>query len=110
MTGLASFRRRALVLGNAGPNRWRPGCEWRASSHRLTGLCPTVALDGATDFPLGLDSVPAVKKMARSAGLEPGAIYPDAMDSLGHPDPQVRRTAVEHLLVTAEIAKETRLP
>src|SRR5579863_4862082 len=82
--------------------------------HRLTGVCPTVALHVLWDLPHGADDAAEVQKLATSFGLRAGAINPNVFQdqiykygSLGNPDPQVRAAALAHILDSVEIA--TRL-
>ncbi len=82
--------------------------------HRLTGVCPTVALHVLWDFPNGVKDSADVQKMASTFGLRAGAINPNVFQdqiykygSLGNPDPEVRQAALNHILDSVEIA--TRL-
>src|SRR5579864_3929451 len=45
--------------------------------HRLTGVCPTVALHVLWDFPNGAAVTETVPAMARKNGLRAGAINPN---------------------------------
>ncbi|MCC7010245.1 MAG: TIM barrel protein [Acidobacteria bacterium] len=81
--------------------------------HALTGVCPSVALHVDWDLPGGLADVDAVKQAARAAGVRPGAINPNwfrdqayKFGSFGHPDPAVRRKAIDHGLASVEIAAQ----
>lgn len=78
--------------------------------HRLTGVCPTVAIhipwDSVADFA-------QLTAYARERGLRIGAINPNLfqadtyrLGSLCHPDPQVRRKAVEHIRDCIQIARQ----
>src|SRR5579864_4461477 len=80
--------------------------------HRLTGVCPTVALHVLWDFPNGLDSVEHVKALAERYSVRPGSINPNVFQdqvykhgSLGNPDAEVRRQALDHILNSVEIAR-----
>ncbi len=80
--------------------------------HRLTGICPTVALHVLWDFPKGLASVDQVKELARKYSVQPGSINPNVFQdqaykhgSLGNPEPEVRRRALDHILESIEIAR-----
>src|SRR5215471_21737737 len=62
--------------------------------HRLTGVCPTVALHVLWDLPAGVKSVREVTSMAENYGVRPGSINPNVFQdqiykhgSLGNPDP-----------------------
>jgi L-rhamnose isomerase / sugar isomerase len=80
--------------------------------HRLTGVCPTIALHVLWDLPHGTGDISAVRAMAATHGLRAGAINPNVFQdqiykygSLGNPDPEIRKAALDHLLDSAEIAK-----
>jgi L-rhamnose isomerase/sugar isomerase len=82
--------------------------------HRFTGCCPTVAVHVLWDFPEGKASVPEVMKMAERYGVKIGAINPNVFQdqiykhgSLGNPDPEIRRTALQHILDCIDIATAT---
>src|SRR5215470_11461612 len=45
--------------------------------HKLTGVCPTVALHVLWDFPNGVDSAADVATLASGAGVQAGAINPN---------------------------------
>ncbi|HTM49033.1 MAG TPA: TIM barrel protein [Bryobacteraceae bacterium] len=79
--------------------------------HRWTGVCPTVALHVLWDLPEGVDGVEKVQALAKHHGLQPGSINPNVFQdqvykfgSLGNPDPDVRRQALDHILDCVEIA------
>jgi L-rhamnose isomerase/sugar isomerase len=82
--------------------------------HRFTGCCPTVAVHVLWDFPEGKRSVPEVMRMAGQYGVGIGAINPNVFQdqiykhgSLGNPDPEIRRAALQHILDCIEIATAT---
>jgi L-rhamnose isomerase/sugar isomerase len=82
-----------------------------AQVHRSTGVCPTVALHVLWDLPGGVDDVAEVKTLAAKYGLRAGAINPNVFQdqiykygSLGNPDPEVRKAALDHILASVEIA------
>jgi L-rhamnose isomerase / sugar isomerase len=82
--------------------------------HRLTGVCPTVALHVLWDFPRGLSSTDEIRNLAAEHGVQPGSINPNLFQdqhykygSFGNPDPEVRRAALQHTRDSIEIA--TRL-
>lgn len=82
--------------------------------HRLTGCCPTVAVHVLWDFPQGLKSTGQVMAIAQKQGIRIGSINPNVFQdqiykfgSLGNPDPQIRKTALQHILDCVEIAKQT---
>ena len=81
--------------------------------HRLTGCCPTVAVHVLWDFPSGLTSVPEVRALAEQYGIRIGSINPNVFQdqiykhgSLGNPDPEIRRAALDHILEGIEIGKQ----
>jgi L-rhamnose isomerase/sugar isomerase len=81
--------------------------------HRFTGCCPTVALHVLWDFPAGRDSAADLTALAANYGIRIGSINPNVFQdqiykhgSLGNPDPEVRRAALEHILECVAIAKE----
>src|ERR1022692_1945668 len=45
--------------------------------HRVTGVCPSVALHVLWDLPNGVDDCPGVQALAAEHGLRPGAINPN---------------------------------
>jgi L-rhamnose isomerase/sugar isomerase len=79
--------------------------------HRLTGVAPSVALHIPWDK---VDDWAALKEYAAGLGLHIGAINPNLFQddvykfgSVCHPDPAVRRRAVEHVLECVAIMKAT---
>src|SRR6266496_464371 len=83
-----------------------------AEVHRLTGICPTVALHVLWDFRDGMHSVEEIRALTKRAGIQPGAINPNVFQdqiykfgSLGNPDPVVRLRAVQHIKDSIEIAQ-----
>jgi L-rhamnose isomerase / sugar isomerase len=82
--------------------------------HRFTGCCPTVAVHVLWDFPGGKASVPEVMSSAERCGVKIGAINPNVFQdqiykhgSLGNPDPEIRRAALQHILDCIDIATAT---
>jgi L-rhamnose isomerase/sugar isomerase len=78
--------------------------------HRLTGLCPTVAIHIPWDK---VGDWAALRQVASSLGLGIGAVNPNlfqadayANGSICNPRADVRRQAVDHLLECAEIARQ----
>jgi L-rhamnose isomerase/sugar isomerase len=78
--------------------------------HKLTGICPAVALHVLWDFPKGFD--PQVVDYAKKAGIRIGAINPNVFQaqcykygSFANRDPEVRRKAVQHCLDSVAIGK-----
>jgi L-rhamnose isomerase / sugar isomerase len=88
--------------------------EDAAIAHRLTGCCPSVAVHVLWDFPNGAADAPALMESARRCGVRVGAINPNVFEdqcykhgSLGNPDPEVRRTALTHIMDSIEIQRVT---
>jgi L-rhamnose isomerase/sugar isomerase len=84
--------------------------EDAAEVHRQTGVAPSVALHIPWDR---VDDFDALRDRAAELGLRLGAVNPnlfqDAEYKLGsvcHPDPRVRRRAVEHIRECIEIAAQ----
>jgi L-rhamnose isomerase/sugar isomerase len=83
-----------------------------AEVHRLTGVCPAIALHVQWDFPNGLDSTAQVANLAQRHGIRPGSINPNLFQnqeykhgSFGNPDAAVREMAVAHGKDSVEIGK-----
>lgn len=79
--------------------------------HRLTGVCPTVALHVLWDFAEGLQSTDEVAALAKKYGVRAGSINPNVFQdqmykhgSLGNPDAAVRTAALDHILESIAIA------
>jgi L-rhamnose isomerase / sugar isomerase len=84
--------------------------EDAAEVNRLTGTASKVALHIPWD---AVEDYPGLRARANELGLEIGAVNPnlfqDAIYKLGsitHPDPEVRRSATDHLLECVEIAAQ----
>lgn len=85
--------------------------EDAAQVHRVTGLCPSVAIHIPWDK---VDDYGKLKSHAENLGLAIGAVNPNLfqeeiymLGSVTNSDPAVRRKATEHLLECVDIAKET---
>jgi L-rhamnose isomerase/sugar isomerase len=83
-----------------------------AQVHKLTGICPKVAVHVLWDF-VGVE-VAEVMECAASVGVQIGAINPTLFEqdeylfgSIAHPDPKVRRKTVSHILDSIEIGRQT---
>ncbi len=81
--------------------------------HKLTGCCPSVAVHVVWDFPKGKAGAAEVASLAARHGVRVGAINPNLFEAqeykygtLGNPDPEVRRLALQHILDSIDIAKE----
>jgi len=80
--------------------------------HKLTGVCPTVALHVLWDCPKGIDSCDDLLSFAHRYGVAPGAINPNLFQdqeykygSFGNPDPAIRERALGHTKDSIEIAR-----
>src|SRR5215469_9484620 len=83
-----------------------------AEVHRVTGICPTIALHVLWDFPEGIGSTQQVAAWSTRYGIQAGAINPNVFEdqiykhgSLANPDASVRSHALEHLKESIEIAR-----
>ncbi len=80
--------------------------------HKLTGVCPTVALHVLWDLPNGLEDLAQVAKIAERYGVLPGSINPNLFQnqeykygSFGNPDAGVRGRALQHVYESIAIAQ-----
>jgi L-rhamnose isomerase / sugar isomerase len=80
--------------------------------HKLTGVCPTIALHVLWDCPDGIDSCGDLQKFADRYGVMPGSINPNLFQdqeykhgSFGNPNPAVRERALRHTRDSIEIAR-----
>lgn len=80
--------------------------------HRLTGVCPTVALHVLWDCPEGIRSTDEIKAFAGRYGVSPGSINPNLFQnqeykygSFGNPDAEIRQRALQHTEDSIEIAR-----
>lgn len=80
--------------------------------HRLTGVCPTVALHVLWDCPEGIRSTDEIKAFAGRYGVSPGSINPNLFQnqeykygSFGNPDAEIRQRALRHTEDSIEIAR-----
>ena len=81
-----------------------------AEVHRLTGICPSVAIHIPWDR---VEDYAELKGYAESLGMQIGAVNPNlfqeeeySLGSVCHPDAGVRRKATDHLLECVEVARE----
>ena len=88
--------------------------EDAASVHRLTGVCPSVAVHIPWDLPPAGKTWADIADFAKSEGVSIGAINPNLfqdqeykLGSVCHSDSFVRKKAVAHLVECAEIMKVT---
>jgi len=85
--------------------------EDAAEVHRLTGLCPSVAIHIPWDK---TDSFEQLRQHAENLGIAIGAVNPNLfqnddymLGSVTNADPAIRRKATDHLLECVDIAKIT---
>jgi L-rhamnose isomerase/sugar isomerase len=81
-----------------------------AQVHRWTGVCPTIALHVLWDLPHGVKDADEIRALADTHGVRPGSINPNVFQdqiykygSLGNPDAEIRRAALEHIFDSIEI-------
>ena len=84
--------------------------------HKLTGVCPTVALHVLWDCPKGIASCDDVRNFGLQYGVAPGAINPNLFQdqeykygSFGNPDPLIRERALAHTKDSVEIARRLNI-
>jgi L-rhamnose isomerase/sugar isomerase len=82
-----------------------------AQVHRMTGICPAVALHIPWDK---VEDYEALKQEAGELGVRLGAINPNVfqdpaykLGSFGHRDPAVRQKALDHMYECIDIMKQT---
>lgn len=80
--------------------------------HKLTGVCPTIALHVLWDCPSGIESCGHLRSFADRYGVAPGSINPNLFQdqeykygSFGNPDPAIRERALRHTRESVEIAR-----
>jgi len=83
--------------------------EDAAMVHRLTGICPTVAVHIPWDR---VDDYAELKRHAESLGIAIGAVNPNLfqdddymLGSVTHTDPRVRRKAINHILECIDVMR-----
>jgi len=83
--------------------------------HRLTGVCPTVALHVLWDCPAGVNSTDEIERFAERYGVRPGSLNPNLFQdqqykfgSFGNPDETIRQHALRHTKDSIEIARRLR--
>ncbi|HEX7894575.1 MAG TPA: TIM barrel protein [Terriglobales bacterium] len=81
--------------------------------HRVTGVCPTIALHVLWDCPDGIGSTKQITALAVRYGVQPGSINPNLFQdqiykygSFGNPDPSIRKHALQHTKDSIEIARQ----
>jgi L-rhamnose isomerase/sugar isomerase len=83
-----------------------------AEVHRVTGICPTIALHVLWDLPDGVASAKTIANLAAKYGIQAGSINPNLFQdqvykygSFGNPDASIRSRALQHTTDSIEIAK-----
>jgi len=83
-----------------------------AQVHAVTGAAPTLALHVQWDLPDGLKDVSTVEKLVQKFGIRAGSINPNVFQnqeykygSVGNPDAEIRRLAIDHILESVAIAE-----
>src|SRR5579859_102406 len=79
--------------------------------HRLTGICPTLALHVEWDCANGATDLTDIKQHARKYGVQSGSVNPNLFQdqeykygSFGNPDQAIRERALRHVRDSIEIA------
>jgi L-rhamnose isomerase / sugar isomerase len=82
--------------------------------HRLTGVCPSVAVHVLWDLPNGVADAESLRQLAEENQVRIGSINPNVFQdqhykhgSVGNPDPAVRQAAAGHLSDSVKIAQQT---
>ena len=108
--GDTGTRFKTFAYPGAARNVWEKVAD-AALIHKLTGIAPRVALHIPWDK---VDDWAELKSFAEGLGVGLGAVNPNVfqdpaykLGSLGHPDAEVRRKAVEHMLECCRIMRET---
>ena len=80
--------------------------------HRLTGICPTMALHVQWDCPKGVDSASEIKRYAERYRVQPGSINPNLFQdqeykygSFANPDKAIRDRALRHVRESIQIGR-----
>jgi L-rhamnose isomerase/sugar isomerase len=83
--------------------------------HRVTGVCPTIALHVLWDCPEGVASATEIRNLADRYGVQAGSINPNLFQdqiykygSFGNPDPSLRERALQHTKASIEIARRLK--
>src|SRR6185369_12559990 len=81
--------------------------------HRVTGVCPTIAIHVLWDCPAGDLSTHEITKLSERHGIQPGSINTNLFQdqiykhgSFGNPDPSIRSQALQHTKDSIEIARQ----
>jgi L-rhamnose isomerase / sugar isomerase len=83
--------------------------------HRVTGVCPTLALHVLWDLPNGPNDVRRIASLAAEHGIRPGSINPNLFEdqeykfgSFGNPDAAIRARALQHTRDSVGLARRLR--
>jgi L-rhamnose isomerase/sugar isomerase len=83
--------------------------------NRLTGAAPTVALHVLWDLPNGVKDLAAIEALEAKYGVRSGSINPNLFQdqaykfgSIANPSAEVRERAIDHLLLSVELAKQLK--
>src|SRR5437762_2054915 len=81
--------------------------------HRVTGVCPTIALHVLWDCPEGINSAKKIAALETKYGVQAGSINTNLFQdqiykygSFGNPDPEIRQHALQHTIDSIEIARK----
>ena len=81
--------------------------------HRVTGVCPTIALHVLWDCPEGINSTKTIAALETKYGVQAGSINTNLFQdqiykygSFGNPDPGIRQHALQHTIDSIEIARK----
>ena len=81
--------------------------------HRVTGVCPSIALHVLWDCPGGVGSAGQITELSERYGIQPGSINPNLFQdqvykhgSFGNPDPAIRSQSLRHTKDSIEIARQ----
>ena len=79
--------------------------------HRVTGVCPTIALHVLWDCPDGVNSAGDITELCARSGVQAGSINTNLFQdqiykygSFGNPDGEIRKHALQHTIDSIEIA------
>lgn len=80
--------------------------------HRLTGVCPTIALHMLWDCSAGTASAKEITALSARYGIRPGSINPNLFQdqiykygSFGNPEQSIRARALQHTKESIEVAQ-----
>ena len=86
-----------------------------AEVHRVTGICPTIALHVLWDLPEGIRSTKEITALSSRYGVQPGSINPNLFQNqiykhgfFGNPDALVREQALQHTKDSIDIAHQLK--